>query len=195
MGRERCLRGRTASFQCCTGVKCTDSSQVAQVRILGLPLAGFVTCANYFTSLGLAFSKCYSVSPCLSPFSMSASGHPLSLPVILRTLGGLPATCPPTSQLGIPHTLPACHLLLLLFNQSLLLWPVSISLEFCLSTTDHFSCCPFFSPQTLATGGNGYINDFPMGRFLRDAKLYEIGGGTSEIRRLIIGRAFNKDFH
>lgn len=41
------------------------------------------------------------------------------------------------------------------------------------------------------TGGNGYINDYPMGRFLRDAKLYEIGAGTSEVRRLIIGRAFN----
>lgn len=44
-------------------------------------------------------------------------------------------------------------------------------------------------------GGNGYINDFPMGRFLRDAKLYEIGAGTSEVRRLVIGRAFNADFH
>ncbi|XP_043839562.1 isovaleryl-CoA dehydrogenase, mitochondrial isoform X1 [Dromiciops gliroides] len=43
-------------------------------------------------------------------------------------------------------------------------------------------------------GGNGYINDFPMGRFLRDAKLYEIGAGTSEIRRLVIGRAFNEAF-
>uniref|UniRef100_A0A665VT97 Isovaleryl-CoA dehydrogenase, mitochondrial n=1 Tax=Echeneis naucrates TaxID=173247 RepID=A0A665VT97_ECHNA len=43
-------------------------------------------------------------------------------------------------------------------------------------------------------GGNGYINDYPMGRFLRDAKLYEIGAGTSEIRRLIIGRAFNSMF-
>ncbi|KAF7201749.1 isovaleryl-CoA dehydrogenase, mitochondrial [Nothobranchius furzeri] len=43
-------------------------------------------------------------------------------------------------------------------------------------------------------GGNGYINDYPMGRFLRDAKLYEIGAGTSEVRRLIIGRAFNSMF-
>ncbi|XP_038597373.1 isovaleryl-CoA dehydrogenase, mitochondrial [Tachyglossus aculeatus] len=43
-------------------------------------------------------------------------------------------------------------------------------------------------------GGNGYINDFPMGRFLRDAKLYEIGAGTSEVRRLVIGRAFNAAF-
>jgi isovaleryl-CoA dehydrogenase len=37
-------------------------------------------------------------------------------------------------------------------------------------------------------GGNGYINEFPAGRLLRDAKLYEIGAGTSEIRRLLIGR-------
>ena len=37
-------------------------------------------------------------------------------------------------------------------------------------------------------GGNGYINDFPAGRILRDAKLYEIGAGTSEIRRMLIGR-------
>uniref|UniRef100_A0A673BW94 Isovaleryl-CoA dehydrogenase, mitochondrial n=1 Tax=Sphaeramia orbicularis TaxID=375764 RepID=A0A673BW94_9TELE len=43
-------------------------------------------------------------------------------------------------------------------------------------------------------GGNGYINDYPMGRFLRDAKLYEIAGGTNEIRRLIIGRTFNSMF-
>ena len=40
--------------------------------------------------------------------------------------------------------------------------------------------------QTL--GGNGYINEFPVGRLLRDAKLYEIGAGTSEIRRVLIGR-------
>lgn len=37
-------------------------------------------------------------------------------------------------------------------------------------------------------GGNGYTNDYPTGRFLRDAKLYEIGAGTSEIRRWLIGR-------
>jgi isovaleryl-CoA dehydrogenase len=42
-------------------------------------------------------------------------------------------------------------------------------------------------------GGNGYINDYPAGRLLRDAKLYEIGAGTSEIRRMLIGRElFNK---
>lgn len=43
-------------------------------------------------------------------------------------------------------------------------------------------------------GGNGYINEYPAGRLLRDAKLYEIGGGTSEVRRLIIGRALNKEY-
>ncbi len=37
-------------------------------------------------------------------------------------------------------------------------------------------------------GGNGYVNEFPAGRLLRDAKLYEIGAGTSEIRRWLIGR-------
>ena len=37
-------------------------------------------------------------------------------------------------------------------------------------------------------GGNGYVNDYPTGRLLRDAKLYEIGAGTSEIRRMLIGR-------
>jgi isovaleryl-CoA dehydrogenase len=37
-------------------------------------------------------------------------------------------------------------------------------------------------------GGNGYVNDYPAGRLLRDAKLYEIGAGTSEIRRMLIGR-------
>jgi isovaleryl-CoA dehydrogenase len=37
-------------------------------------------------------------------------------------------------------------------------------------------------------GGNGYINEYPTGRYLRDAKLYEIGAGTSEIRRMLIGR-------
>ena len=37
-------------------------------------------------------------------------------------------------------------------------------------------------------GGNGYINDYPLGRLWRDAKLYEIGAGTSEIRRMLIGR-------
>ena len=40
--------------------------------------------------------------------------------------------------------------------------------------------------QTL--GGNGYINEYPVGRLWRDAKLYEIGAGTSEVRRMLIGR-------
>jgi isovaleryl-CoA dehydrogenase len=39
-----------------------------------------------------------------------------------------------------------------------------------------------------ALGGNGYINEFATGRIMRDAKLYEIGAGTSEIRRMLIGR-------
>lgn len=43
-------------------------------------------------------------------------------------------------------------------------------------------------------GGNGYINDYRTGRYLRDAKLYEIGAGTNEIRRLVLGRSFNKMF-
>ncbi|KAG0496354.1 hypothetical protein HPP92_001045 [Vanilla planifolia] len=42
-------------------------------------------------------------------------------------------------------------------------------------------------------GGNGYVNEYPTGRLLRDAKLYEIGAGTSEIRRIIIGRELFKD--
>ncbi|XP_034221984.1 isovaleryl-CoA dehydrogenase, mitochondrial isoform X3 [Prunus dulcis] len=42
-------------------------------------------------------------------------------------------------------------------------------------------------------GGNGYVNEYSTGRFLRDAKLYEIGAGTSEIRRMIIGRALFKE--
>ena len=47
------------------------------------------------------------------------------------------------------------------------------------------------SIQTL--GGNGYINEYPTGRLLRDAKLYEIGAGTSEIRRMLIGRELFKE--
>ncbi|RZF40332.1 hypothetical protein LSTR_LSTR006941 [Laodelphax striatellus] len=43
-------------------------------------------------------------------------------------------------------------------------------------------------------GGNGYINDYPTGRLVRDAKLYEIGAGTSEIRRLVIARAINSAY-
>ena len=50
--------------------------------------------------------------------------------------------------------------------------------------------------QTIqALGGNGYINEYPAGRLLRDAKLYEIGAGTSEIRRMLIGRNLFKEFN
>jgi isovaleryl-CoA dehydrogenase len=48
------------------------------------------------------------------------------------------------------------------------------------------TACALDAIQIL--GGNGYINDYPTGRLLRDAKLYEIGAGTSEIRRMLIGR-------
>ncbi|MDP3534673.1 isovaleryl-CoA dehydrogenase [Halomonas sp. M1] len=44
-------------------------------------------------------------------------------------------------------------------------------------------------------GGNGYINEYPTGRLLRDAKLYEIGAGTSEIRRMLIGRELFNESH
>ncbi|XP_063975212.1 isovaleryl-CoA dehydrogenase, mitochondrial [Diachasmimorpha longicaudata] len=43
-------------------------------------------------------------------------------------------------------------------------------------------------------GGNGYINDYPSGRLLRDAKLYEIGAGTSEVRRMVISRAITDEY-
>ena len=41
-------------------------------------------------------------------------------------------------------------------------------------------------------GGNGYINEYPCGRLVRDAKLYDIGGGTTEIRQWLIGRELMK---
>jgi len=44
-------------------------------------------------------------------------------------------------------------------------------------------------------GGNGYINEYPCGRFLRDAKLYDIGGGTKEIRQWLIGRELAKIYN
>ena len=55
-----------------------------------------------------------------------------------------------------------------------------------LYTSEHATQMALQAIQIL--GGNGYINDYPTGRFLRDAKLYEIGAGTSEIRRMLIGR-------
>jgi len=55
-----------------------------------------------------------------------------------------------------------------------------------LYTAEMATKCALDAIQLL--GGNGYINDYPAGRLLRDAKLYEIGAGTSEIRRMLIGR-------
>lgn len=50
-------------------------------------------------------------------------------------------------------------------------------------------CATQMALQAIQTlGGNGYINDYDTGRLLRDAKLYEIGAGTTEIRRMIIGK-------
>ena len=50
------------------------------------------------------------------------------------------------------------------------------------------SCSQYTLEAIQALGGNGYINEFPTGRLLRDAKLYAIGAGTNEIRRMLIGR-------
>ncbi len=66
---------------------------------------------------------------------------------------------------------------------------------------DAAACCLYASEQATqqalqaiqALGGNGYINDYPTGRLLRDAKLMEIGAGTSEIRRMLIGRELMKE--
>jgi isovaleryl-CoA dehydrogenase len=55
-----------------------------------------------------------------------------------------------------------------------------------LFASEHATQCALQTVQAL--GGNGYVNDFPAGRLLRDAKLYEIGAGTSEVRRMLIGR-------
>jgi isovaleryl-CoA dehydrogenase len=55
-----------------------------------------------------------------------------------------------------------------------------------LYASERATACALEAIQAL--GGNGYINDYPAGRLLRDAKLYEIGAGTSEIRRMLIGR-------
>uniref|UniRef100_A0A1B6KKR0 Isovaleryl-CoA dehydrogenase, mitochondrial n=1 Tax=Graphocephala atropunctata TaxID=36148 RepID=A0A1B6KKR0_9HEMI len=56
------------------------------------------------------------------------------------------------------------------------------------------SATPLALDAIQCLGGNGYINDYPTGRLLRDAKLYEIGAGTSEVRRLVIGRAINAEY-
>ena len=55
-----------------------------------------------------------------------------------------------------------------------------------LYTAEQATQCALQAIQAL--GGNGYINEYGTGRLLRDAKLYEIGAGTSEIRRMLIGR-------
>ncbi|MET0657068.1 MAG: acyl-CoA dehydrogenase family protein, partial [Steroidobacteraceae bacterium] len=55
-----------------------------------------------------------------------------------------------------------------------------------LFASERATLCALDAIQVL--GGNGYINDYPAGRLLRDAKLYEIGAGTQEIRRTLIGR-------
>jgi len=47
----------------------------------------------------------------------------------------------------------------------------------------------------IVVGGNGYINDYPTARLLRDAKLCEIGAGTSEVRRLVIGHGINSEYN
>ena len=60
-----------------------------------------------------------------------------------------------------------------------------------LYTAEMATKCALDAIQLL--GGNGYINDYPTGRLLRDAKLYEIGAGTSEIRRMLIGRELFKE--
>lgn len=60
-----------------------------------------------------------------------------------------------------------------------------------LYTAENATKCALDTIQCL--GGNGYINDYAAGRLLRDAKLYEIGAGTSEIRRLLIGRELFKE--
>ena len=61
-----------------------------------------------------------------------------------------------------------------------------------LYAAERASECALDTIQLL--GGMGYMNEMPAGRLLRDAKLYEIGAGTSEVRRMVIGRAFNKEY-
>jgi isovaleryl-CoA dehydrogenase len=56
-----------------------------------------------------------------------------------------------------------------------------------------FSCLYSILQAIQCLGGNGYVNEYATGRLLRDAKLYEIGAGTSEIRRIIIGRELFKE--
>jgi alkylation response protein AidB-like acyl-CoA dehydrogenase len=48
------------------------------------------------------------------------------------------------------------------------------------------------SEAMQSLGGNGYINEYPVARMLRDARLYTVGAGTQEIRRMLVGRTFNE---
>jgi isovaleryl-CoA dehydrogenase len=60
----------------------------------------------------------------------------------------------------------------------------------CLVSSQHTEYCP----KLMKQGGNGYINDYSAGRLLRDSRLYTVGAGTQEIRRMLIGRGFNEQF-
>ena len=74
----------------------------------------------------------------------------------------------------------------------------SIQFQLMNLTTNETSFSMFFTKMALDAiqilGGNGYINDYPTGRYLRDAKLHEIGAGTSQVRRLVIGRCINAEY-
>lgn len=56
------------------------------------------------------------------------------------------------------------------------------------------SSFPLLQVKLMQKGGNGYINDYSAGRLLRDSRLYTVGAGTQEIRRMLIGRGFNEQF-
>lgn len=80
--------------------------------------------------------------------------------------------------------------------------PSSTSPTVYLDTKDCAGCILFAAERATqcaldavqCMGGMGYMNEVPAGRLLRDAKLYEIGAGTSEVRRVVLGRAFNREF-
>lgn len=67
---------------------------------------------------------------------------------------------------------------------------LSVAMPIDVGAAENATHCALDAIQLL--GGNGYISDYPTGRLLRDAKLYEIGAGTSEIRRYLIGRELAK---
>lgn len=83
----------------------------------------------------------------------------------------------------------------MIFSERFIITRTGICISICLQ--GYVLDCANRSIWTLQAiqclGGNGYVNEYPTGRLLRDAKLYEIGAGTSEIRRMIIGRALYKD--